>query len=205
MFRLFVRSLANLFRSRAALLAENVALRRQVALVKGRLGQRRVRLSWQDRMFRVGLSKVWSGWRTALIVVRPETVLRWHRRGFRAYWRWRSRPKAGRSPIGAETRELIARMHRENPLYVELPAFTANCECSASTSPNQRYRSISGKRLGPRRRLGAPSFATICTSRSRLTVALPCVCGCPPKRDRFKLILWTRAWCDGGHTAARRA
>ncbi len=49
-----------------------------------------------DRMVWVGLSKIWPGWRTALVIVQPETVLRWHREGFRAYWRWKSRPRGGR-------------------------------------------------------------------------------------------------------------
>ena len=117
MFRLFVSALGDLFRSRASLEAEIVGLRQQVAVLKQRLGKRRVRVSWRGRMFWVGLSKVWPGWRIALVIVRPETVLRWHREGFRAYWRWKSRPRGGRPRVDRETRELIARMQRENPLW----------------------------------------------------------------------------------------
>lgn len=115
MFRLFVSVLRDLFRSRASLEAEIVTLRHQVAVLRQRLGPRRLRPSWRDRMFWVGFSKVWPGWRTALVIVRPETVLRWHREGFRAYWRWKARPRGGRPRIDRETRELIARLHRENP------------------------------------------------------------------------------------------
>lgn len=110
-------ALRDLFRSRATLEAENLALRHQPALLKGRLGKRRVQLSWRDRMFWIILSKVWPGWRSALVIVRPETGLRWHREGFRAYWRWRARPHGGRPRIDLETRELIARLRRENPLW----------------------------------------------------------------------------------------
>ena len=68
-------------------------------------------------MFWVVLSEVWPGWRSALVIVRPETVLRWHREGFQAYWRWRARSRGGRPRVDLETRQLIARMHRENPLW----------------------------------------------------------------------------------------
>ena len=80
-------AICDLFRSRASLEAENVALRHQLAVLKGRLGKRQIRLSWWDRMFWVFLSRYWFGWRSALVVVRPEAVLRWHREGFRAYSR----------------------------------------------------------------------------------------------------------------------
>jgi transposase InsO family protein len=116
-FHHLFRALWALFRSQASLKAENVALRHQLAVLKQRLGPRRVRLSWRDRLFWVWLSRVWSDWRSALVIVRPETVLRWHREGFRTYWRRKSRPRGGRPRIDHETRELIARLHRENPLW----------------------------------------------------------------------------------------
>jgi hypothetical protein len=58
-----------------------------------------------------------SGWRSALVIVQPETVLRWHHEGFRAYWRWKSQPRGGRPRVDRETRELIVRLQRENPLW----------------------------------------------------------------------------------------
>ncbi len=116
-FRLFVSALGDLFRSRASLEAEIVALRHEVAVLKQRLGRRRVRLTWRDRMLWVGLSRVWPDWRSSLVIVRPETMLRWHRESFRAYWRWKARPRGGRPRVDRETRELIARLHRENPLW----------------------------------------------------------------------------------------
>ena len=116
-FRLFLTTLFDPFRSRASLEAETVALRHQVAVLKQRLGSRRIRLSWRDRMFWACLSRVWRGWRSALVIVQPETVLRWHREGFRAHWRWKSRPRGGRPLVDRETRELIVRLQRENPLW----------------------------------------------------------------------------------------
>lgn len=117
MLRQLLSILRDLFRSRASLEAEIVALRHQVAVLKQRLGSRRVRLSGRDRMFWALLSQAWPGWRTALVIVQPETVLRWHRVGFRAYWRWKSRSRGRRPLIDRETRELIVRLQRENPLW----------------------------------------------------------------------------------------
>jgi putative transposase len=117
MLRLFILTLLDAFRSRTALEAEVAALRHQVSVLKRRLGSRRVRLTWRDRMLWVLFSRIWSGWRTGLAIVQPETVLRWHREGFRAYWRWKARPRGGRLLVDRETRELIARLQRENPLW----------------------------------------------------------------------------------------
>jgi putative transposase len=66
--------------------------------------------------FWILLSKIWRGWRSALHVVRPETVVRWHRQGFRYYWRWKSRGR-GRATIDPEVIDLIRRMCRANPLW----------------------------------------------------------------------------------------
>jgi transposase InsO family protein len=117
MLRLLLGVFRDSFRSRASLEAEIVTLRHQVAVLRHRLGRRKLQLTWADRALLVLVARVWSGWREAVFIVQPETVLRWHRQGFRAYWRWKSRPRGGRPRIAAEVRELIARMHRENPLW----------------------------------------------------------------------------------------
>ena len=62
-------------------------------------------------------SRVWSDWRGAVFIVQPETVLRWHRNGFRRYWRWKSRRRGGRPRVPLDVRKLIRQMHRENPLW----------------------------------------------------------------------------------------
>src|SRR5262249_1069774 len=65
----------------------------------------------------VWLSRVWTGWRAALIIVRPETVLAWHRRGFRLFWTWKSRRRQGRPPVSPDARRLIQAMSQANPLW----------------------------------------------------------------------------------------
>src|SRR6266511_2344552 len=105
----------DLMRGRAQLLAENALLRQQV-LVLRRSGKRPV-MTRTDRALLVLLAGRVRAWREALLVVRPETLLRWHRAGFRALWRRKSRPGPGRPPLAAETSALIRRMAAENPLW----------------------------------------------------------------------------------------
>jgi putative transposase len=107
----------SVFRSREALLLENLALRQQLLALHAK--RPRPRLSSGDRLFWVVLREVWSGWKRSLILVAPETVVRWHRAGFRLYWRWisRARPRVGRKPISREVRELIFRMVAEDPTW----------------------------------------------------------------------------------------
>jgi hypothetical protein len=105
------------FSSRRDLLLENLALRQQLAVLKRRHSH--PRLAVTDRLFWVILRRFWSGWRQALILVQPETVVRWHRAGFRLYWTWlsRHRVRAGRKCVSKELRELIFRMVAENPTW----------------------------------------------------------------------------------------
>jgi hypothetical protein len=105
-----------LFASRAALLAENLALRQQLTVLQHSIP--RPKLSCRDRIFWVWLSRVWAGWRSALVIVQPDTVVGWHRQGFRLYWRWKSRRrKDGRPAVSRELRDLIRRMASANPLW----------------------------------------------------------------------------------------
>jgi putative transposase len=102
--------------SRRRLILENLALRQQLAV----LSRRRPRpcLRRRDRWFWVCLAKLWAGWRSALVVVQPETVVRWHRQGFRLWWRWKSGTKRlGRPPLDKDVRILIGRMARANPSW----------------------------------------------------------------------------------------
>lgn len=98
---------------KAVLMAENVALRQQLAVYER--SRPRLRLKLRDRLFWVVLSRFWSGWRSALIIVQPATVCRWHQAGFRLFWRWKS--LGGRPRIDRELRELIRRIASENPLW----------------------------------------------------------------------------------------
>jgi hypothetical protein len=105
-----------LFWSRASLEAEVVALRHQLAIYE-RLG-RRPQIKPADRIFWSWLSRVWPGWRGALVFVQPETVIAWRRRKFREHWRKLSRQKSrGRPVISDEVRDLIRRMSMANPLW----------------------------------------------------------------------------------------
>src|SRR5271169_6977283 len=101
---------------RARLEAENLVLRQQL-LVLRRKSPSRVRLWNIDRLLMVWLYRVYPSLLDAVIIVQPETVIRWHRRGFRAYWRWKSRHVSGRPRIDSEIRALIRQMSRENPLW----------------------------------------------------------------------------------------
>jgi transposase InsO family protein len=92
---------------------EILALKQQLAIYQRK--QPHVRLKPRDRVFGTLLSLVWGGWKTALIVVKPETVIRWHHKGFKLFWRFKSAgPPRGRPIIAAEVRKLIAKMSREN-------------------------------------------------------------------------------------------
>ena len=108
--------LRSLLGSRAALAAENLALRQQLAVLRRSVN--RPRLRRHDLVFWIWLSRLWPNWRSCLVVVEPATVIRWHRQGFRLYWRWKSRRKeVGRPPLEAESRQLIRRMCRDNPTW----------------------------------------------------------------------------------------
>jgi hypothetical protein len=103
-------------KSRARLEAENIVLRQQV-IVLSRKSRSRVRLRNIDRLIFVWLYRLLPSVLDAFVIVKPETVIRWHRRGFRAYWRWKSRRRGGRPRIGREIRGLIRQMSRDNPLW----------------------------------------------------------------------------------------
>ena len=93
-WRLLWSLLIGFFRSRASLEAENLVLRQQIIVLR-RTAPKRLSFNGFDRLILVGLHRLFPDLRDALAVVRPETVIRWHRAGFRAYWRWRSRPPTG--------------------------------------------------------------------------------------------------------------
>src|SRR6202047_3693699 len=104
------------FTRRARLEAENLLLRQQLVVLR-RKSPKRVRLWNIDRLLLVWLYRLYPSLLDAIVIVQPETVLRWHRGGFRAYWRWKSRHVGGRPRIDSEMRALIRRMSRENPLW----------------------------------------------------------------------------------------
>jgi putative transposase len=150
-FWTFLRAM---FFGSAAITLENVALRHQLLVLQRSVG--RPRLSRWDRVFWVWLSRLWVKWRSSLVIVRPATVLAWHRQGFRLYWRWKSRPNlVGRPKLTAEIRHLIRQMARRIRRGGD-GASGPNSPCSATASPNSRSRgTCTGRRPGRRPR-GAP-------------------------------------------------
>lgn len=117
LFASIFAALCSSIRTRAALQLEVVALRHQINVLR-RSQRGRARLRKADRLFWMWLLRVWSGWRSALVIVKPETVINWHRQGFRWYWTWKTRlGQPGRPELAKETRGLIRRMSLANPLW----------------------------------------------------------------------------------------
>jgi len=105
----------SLFQTQRELALENLALRQQVAALIRTRGGRRLRLGVWDRAFWAMLSQAWTGWKEALAIVEPATVIRWHREGFRRFWRRRSRPgRQGRPGLDREVVSLIRLMAQAN-------------------------------------------------------------------------------------------
>jgi len=116
LFRLLLALLRDLGRDRSELLLEILALRYQLLVLQRSV--KRPQLHRADRLFWILLTKLWKDWRPSLLLVRPETVVAWHRRAFKLFWRWKSRPRRrGRPAVPPEIINLIRRLARENPLW----------------------------------------------------------------------------------------
>ncbi len=115
-FSFFLTTLRDCGRSRAILQLEVLALRHQLDVLNRSHG-RKLRLTQFDRLLWAWLSRAWSEWRTVLVIVKPDTVIAWHRRGFRLFWTWKSRRRTGRPTVTQELRALIRTMSAANPLW----------------------------------------------------------------------------------------
>lgn len=117
MIRCLALAFTAIFKSKALLAAENLCLRQQLLVLKRR--QVRPQIRDVDRRFWLLACRWFSEWSCCLIIVKPDTVIRWHRKGWKAYWRWRSSRSAriGRKTTDREIRELIRRIACENPLW----------------------------------------------------------------------------------------
>src|SRR6202790_572277 len=111
-------ALVLLFRSRASLAAEILVLRHQINILR-RHSPKRQTFSAMDRLIFAGLYRLAPTVLNALAVLKPATVIRWHRGGFRSYWRWKSKYRCGRPAVTVEIRQLIRQMSVANPLWVE--------------------------------------------------------------------------------------
>ena len=151
-----------LFRSRRDLVLENAALRHQLGVALRT--KPRPRLHRRDRVFWVWLRRLWpSGWRRHLAIVQPETVVRWHRSGWRLYWTWRSRARLGRPRLTQEVRELIAEMSRVNRLWGSERIRGELLKLGIDVS----NRSIRRYRWRPARRGGSQGWRTFLTNELR--------------------------------------
>ena len=104
------------FRTRVALQLEILALRHQIGMLR-HAAKKQPKVTVADRLLWAWLGRVWAGWRPAVVMVKPETVMAWHRKGFCLFWAWKiRRGQPGRPPLSRESPDLIRKMSRENPL-----------------------------------------------------------------------------------------
>jgi hypothetical protein len=146
-FSAFCQVLRSLLMPRLVLATKNLALRQQLVVLHR--STTRPRLRSRDRLFRVALSHLWQDWRSLLVIVKPDTVIKWHRQGFKCCWRWKSRSgRVGRPRIDLEIRDLIDAYHvRTRP--GECRASRQNCTCLGTRWQNQQWQSI-GSECGSR-------------------------------------------------------
>jgi hypothetical protein len=149
--------LASPFKSNIRLEAENAVLRHQLIVLRRKL-KGRARLTNNDRWFFVQLYRWFPSILPVLMIIRPETLVGWHRAGFRRYWRWKSCRRGGRPQIETELRALIRQMSTENLLWGR--ASTANCSSSGLASLNQVSPSIWSSDAGLQVRNGGPFCET---------------------------------------------
>jgi hypothetical protein len=176
-------ALALLFRSRVALAAEILVLRHQINILR-RHSPKRQTFSDMDRLIFAELYRLALTALNALAVLKPDTVIKWHRAGFRSYWRWRSRRRGGRPNLSTEIRKLIREMSIVNPLWGSAAESTESCLSSASISARRAWPSIWCRDEGHHRKAGRRFFITmptasrrwICSScrRSRFACSLDC-------------------------------
>ncbi len=164
--------------SRATLTAENLALCQQLVVLQR--STKRARVRRRDRLFWVWLSKLWKDWACCLLIVNPDTIVRWHREGFRLYWRWKSRNEpTGRPKIDVEICNLVRRMSRENPtwgapriqselrllVYTVAESTVARYMCRRRKPPSQTSRTFIENHIGE---IAAVDFFVVATVRLRL-------------------------------------
>src|SRR5450631_895056 len=149
--------LASPFKSKLRLEAENAVLRHQLIVLRRRV-RGRVRLTNNDRWYFIQLYRWFPSILQVLTIIRPDTLMRWHRSGFRCYWRWKSRSLEGQPQIEAGLRALIRQISVENPLGAR-HASTANFSSSGLRSLNQASPSTWSNGEGRQARDGRPSCA----------------------------------------------
>jgi hypothetical protein len=211
-----VLTLRELVQSRAALHLEMIALRHQLQVLQ-RSRPQRLRLARADRGLWAWLSRTWKDWRTALVIVKPETVIAWHRQGFRLYWTWKGRRRTGRPTVDPNVRALIRTMAEANPLWgaprihgellklglAVSQATVAKYMPRRATPPSQTWRTFLANHVHqiaaadflvvPSAKLCATTFCTVGGefSSSRRTPSLP-----PDDRHVFDELSRVREFAD---------
>jgi len=156
----FVGAMLTSTKSRSQLVAENLVLRQQLAVLKRSV--KRPRLTTADRALWALVSRWWPRWREALVIVKPATVVAWHRKGFRLLWKWKSRKRGGRPKVNAEIRALVRQMAEANVgwgaprIHGELlklgfevsQATVSRYMPKSSKSPSQTWRTFLHNHLG---------------------------------------------------------
>ena len=169
-------------RSRAALHLEVLALRPQLQVLN-RSRPQRLRLARADRLLWIWLSRVWNEWRAAVVIVKPETVIAWHRQAFRSFWSWKSRHRIGRPSVPPDVRTLIRSMSAANPRWgaprIHGELLKLGIEVSQSTvakyilrrrrPPSQTWRTFLTNHIG---QIVAADFFVVPTATGRLLFVL---------------------------------
>src|SRR6202171_2459023 len=164
LFRLIGWTVVDLFRSRAALEAEIWTLRQQINVLR-RTAPKRLSFSVFDHLVFVGLYRLFPKICDVLAIVKPDTIVRWHRAGFRLYWCWKSRRRGGRPTVPLEIRKLIREMSIANSLW-GAPRILESCSSSVSKLGRPAWPSIWPRVEGRRPKVGQ-HFSTIMPTASR--------------------------------------
>jgi putative transposase len=183
LFMSLLGALRSAFRTRAGLALENLALRQQLANLRRTSGRPRIRMA--DRAFWLALSRLWPRWADVLVIVKPDTVVRWHRAGFRLFWRWKSRSRSpAEGDVSAEVKALIRKMAEANVgwgaprIHGELLKLGIDIgERSVSRfmpprprkPPSQTWRTFLDNHVGP---LASIDFFTVPTATFRVLYVL---------------------------------
>src|SRR5882762_10439805 len=160
-------ALTSLFRSRVRLEAEIPVLREQISVLR-RTSPKRFAFGIFDRMVFVGLYRLVPGIVDALAIVRLETVIRWHRAGFRSFWRWKSRRRGGKPRVPLEIRKLIRNMNLANPLWGAPRIHGELLKLGIDVGQTSVAKYVARRRGGPSQ-AGGPFFAIMLTISPRWT------------------------------------
>jgi putative transposase len=163
---LFVRCLFAGFQSHSELVLENLALRHQLSVLKRQSRNPKPRTA--DRLLWVGMRGIWPDWQKALLLFQPQTIVAWHRLGFRLFWRWESRRRTGRPTVDGELIALIQQMWQSNPTWGSrrIQAELAKLDIQVSDSTIRKYRPK------PRRSPSAQTWKTFLQNHVQALVAV---------------------------------